>query len=88
MFSHSNVVYKIDRNNCKASYVGQTKRKLNTRLKEHRFDIKRSTSPSMISKYIIECEHNFDWSNAKILDEEISYSKILVSEMLHIKRMD
>lgn len=84
--SHCNVVYRISCNDCEASYVGQTKRQLNTRLKEHKSDIKRSTSPSVISKYLMDCEHSFDWNNAKILDEEQVYNKRLISEMLHIKR--
>lgn len=37
----SNVIYKISCLNYEASYVGQTKRKLITRVKEHRSDIKK-----------------------------------------------
>ena len=38
----SNVVYKIKCLECEASYVGQTKRQLKTRVKEHRSNINRS----------------------------------------------
>ena len=37
--SKRNVVYKIDCKNCNASCVGQTGRKLNTRIKEYHNDI-------------------------------------------------
>ncbi|XP_071578862.1 uncharacterized protein, partial [Temnothorax nylanderi] len=40
----TNVVYKIDCENCDASYIGQTKRHLETRVKEHFSDIKKHDS--------------------------------------------
>jgi len=81
------VVYHINCNNCDASYVGQTKRKLETRIKEHQRDINKKTGTlSTISLHRQEEAHEFDWENVKILDKEQSYSKRLTSEMLHIKR--
>jgi len=38
----SNVVYKINCQDCDASYVGQTKRILNTRISEYRNHIRRN----------------------------------------------
>ena len=34
-YNNANVVYKINCNNCNASYVAQTSRRLNVRIKEH-----------------------------------------------------
>ena len=49
----SNVVYQINCKDCDYSYVGQTKRKLKTRLKEHINDLKKSVnSHSVISNQI------------------------------------
>ncbi|KYN16704.1 hypothetical protein ALC57_11022, partial [Trachymyrmex cornetzi] len=49
--SHQDV-YKISCENCEATYVGQTKRRLKTRLQEDIFDIrKKSGSPSVISNH-------------------------------------
>ena len=54
---------------CDKTYVGQTKRQLNTRIKEHNNDInKKSCSPFVISKHRIDSSHDFDWGNVKILD--------------------
>jgi len=81
------VVYKIFCRDCESSYVGQTKRQLRTRIKEHISDIrKKSGSPSVISEHRLEHNHDFDWSNVKIIDNEHSYQKRLISEMVHIKK--
>lgn len=85
--SNCDVIYRISCNDCDASYVGQTKRQLGTRIKEHRSDInKKSGSPSVISLHRMDLDHEFDWDGVKILDRERSYGKRLISEMIHIKR--
>jgi len=85
-FSRSNVVYKIDCSNCDASYVGQTKRLLKYRIGEHRNHIKRNSNQvSVITNHRITFEHDFDWNNVRVLNEETNYRKRLISEMIHIK---
>ncbi|KYN31257.1 hypothetical protein ALC56_14440, partial [Trachymyrmex septentrionalis] len=85
--SKSNVVYKILCNNCDASYVGQTGRQLKTRIAEHRNHIRHKASPrSVITEHRLLHDHDFQWDNVQILDEEPSYRKHLISEMLHIKK--
>jgi len=80
------VVYKINCKVCKASYVGQTKRCLKTRLHEHRTDInKKSGLLSVISQYRLQENHEFDWDNCMVLDMEPSYYKRLLSEIVNIK---
>jgi len=37
--SQTDCVYKIDCSDCEMTYVGQTKRKLGTRIREHKADI-------------------------------------------------
>jgi len=54
----NNIVYKIFCNNCNASYVGQTKRQLKTRINEHVKNIRFDESKhSVITKHIIEENH-------------------------------
>lgn len=67
-----NVVYKISCLKCEASYIEQTKRKLFTRMKEHRSDINK-TSGSRLYPYTED--HDFNWDNISILDKEPSYKK-------------
>jgi len=82
---HTNVVYKISCDNCDASYVGQTRRFLKTRISEHRNHINRNTTQySVITDHRL-LNHEFDWNCVEILDEEPILGKRLVSEMIHIK---
>ena len=80
------VVYKINCRDCDASYVGQTKRLLKTRIEEHKKHISRnSTQKSVITDHCLN-NHEFDWENIEILDEEPILHKRLLSEMIFIKR--
>jgi len=53
--SKNDVVYKIGCLDCDGTYVGQTKRQLRIRIKEHRSDInKKNSSLSVISNHTID----------------------------------
>jgi len=85
-YANNNVVYKISCNNCEATYVGQTKRQLGTRVKEHSSNFSSKTAnPSVVTEHTLQTSHSFDWKNVKILDRENNYFKRLISEMIHIK---
>lgn len=85
--SQCGVIYKINCNDCDASYVGQTKRRLISRIKEYLSDINKKTgSPSVISSHRLDFDHDFKWDKVRIWDREMSYGKKLISEMIHIKR--
>jgi len=78
LLNNNNVVYKISCKDCNASYVGQTKRQVKIRIKEHRNNSKLlSSKPSVITEHILEYSHSFDWDNIKILDTEPNYYKSL-----------
>jgi len=83
--SNKNVVYKLKCKNCDVTYIGQTKRRLSTRVAEHRKDINKKTpNHSVITNHRLEFHHdNFDWDNPSILDKE-DYKR-LISEMINIK---
>jgi len=70
------------------SYVGQTKKQLRTRIKEHYNNIKSDKlKHSVILKHMLNCNHSFDWNNVNILDSEPNYNKRLISEMLILKNI-
>jgi len=86
-YAQSNVVYKISCLHCNATYVGQTRRLLKTRIEEHRSHIKRITNQSsVITEHRVKYGHDFDWNNVEILDKEPHYNKRLISEMIYIKK--
>ena len=81
------VVYKIDCD-CNKSYIGETKRNVKTRLKEHKDDI-RLHNDTVVSRHIAENPtHNMDFDNFHILDLESNHSKRRISEMLQIKKYE
>ena len=67
-----------------AKFFSQTKRQLQTKIKEHCNNTKLDQSKySVISKHITETNHDFDWEKF-ILDFEKNYRKRNISEMIHI----
>jgi len=79
----SNIVYKIGCKNCKATYTGQTKQQLKTRVKGQCNIKLDSTKHSVISEHILKYNHMFHWNNVKILDTESNYNKRLVLEIAY-----
>jgi len=66
----SNVVYKINCYDCNYFYVGQTKRKLRTCLKEQINNFKKPTNPlSVISRHKLDYD-TINWKNVSILNSE------------------
>ncbi|XP_071578891.1 uncharacterized protein [Temnothorax nylanderi] len=81
------VVYKLECSGCSACYIGQTKRHLETRIKEHCADInKRPNQHSVVSKHRLDFDHNFKWQDVKILHKEPNLKKREIAEMLFIKK--
>jgi len=62
------------------------KKKLNTRVTEHKRDInKKNVKLSVISEHRLEKNHEFDWDNPMVLDRDKFYYRRLISEMINIK---
>jgi len=81
------IVYKINCKNCDQVYIGQTKRHLETRLKEHRNNIKNpSGNYSVVTEHRLSLNHDFDWDKPEILHKEKNRKKREIAEMLFIKK--
>ena len=55
---------------CKAVYVGETKRTLNIRAEEHITAIKSASKRSHTAEHCWKYNHDFDWEHRKVLDFE------------------
>ncbi|KYN19367.1 hypothetical protein ALC57_08283 [Trachymyrmex cornetzi] len=85
-FLKKNVIYKIKCSDCDASYVGQTKRTLMTRIKEHKNDIRKlNGNLSVVSEHRLNLKHEFDWEGVDIMDSERWLYRRRVAEMFYIK---
>lgn len=77
--SKKNVVYKLNCRDCNATYVGQTKRLLKTRISEHRNHVRRNMSiQSVITNRRMHLSHDFDWDNVEVLNIERNWNKTLI----------
>jgi len=83
------VVYKLNCNNCDRVYIGQTRRHLGTRVKEH-FNNMKSTSGnySVVSNHRLLFNHNFQWDKPNILHKERNRKKREIAKMFLIKKYD
>ena len=68
-------VYKIDCNNCKKFYIGETGRDLNVRMKEHKKDICNVKSHSGVVDHVLKTGHDFNFLNIPIIYPNMNVSK-------------
>ncbi len=80
------VVYQIPCQ-CGKVYVGETQRRLATRVKEHRDACtKGDTWKSAIAEHQWEEQHQVDWDSTRVLDRATRPIQLRVKEALHIQR--
>ena len=80
----SNVVYSIPCS-CGQVYIGETKRRLETRLKEYRNACKKGmTEISAVAEHAWENSHSIDWEEMSVLDKARGLD-LLMKEALHIR---
>ena len=80
----SGVVYRIPCS-CGLTYIGETKRSLETRLKEHQAACRRGEmEKSAIAEHAWTKRHCPDWDNISIIDQARDNTTLLVKKALHI----
>jgi len=85
--SNTDVVYKIEYKDCDKVYIGQTKRHLETHIKEHKNNIKNpSGNYSVVTNHRLSEEHDFKWDEPIILHKEGNRRKREIAEMFFIKK--
>ena len=86
-----NVVYQINckgnnKQQCNKIYIGQTKRQVDIRMKEHKRTIELKTKTTALAQHATGNNHSFDFDNITILEKETKTNKRLTLESLHIKK--
>ena len=80
------VVYQIPCQ-CGKVYVGETQRRLKTRVKEHKDACSKGhAEKSAIAEHAWDQQHTIDWEDTKVLDKATRPVQLLVKEALCIQR--
>jgi len=95
-------VYKIPCSNCEKTYIGETGRKLGTRLKEHKTEVEATTkkpytrsqrlhslseqNKAALTDHASRDNHMINWSQATILDRESDRGTRWIKEAGHIRK--
>jgi len=83
--SRQGIVYSIAYRHCNKRYIGETKRSLETRQKEHKADIKNKRfDKSALTQHTFDLNHRMDWANSKVLEFESNYYRRRFIESFHI----
>lgn len=80
----SNVVYKIECQDCSRSYIGQTSQLLKNRIAIHKSDIRKENKRCALTAHALQEDHKFLFENTEILEKQTKYNKRTVLEMIHI----
>ena len=76
------VIYSVRCKCCDGEYVGETKRNLSTRMKEHRISVSKGNEKSVLSTHNLRTSHTFDWDH---VDMQPTRDQHKVTEAIHIR---
>ena len=80
------MVYKVKCKECEALYVGETMRRLETRMTEHRRAVQRGeTNVSALADHAWTVNHHIDWGSTTVLGVNPRYYARLTLEAIHIR---
>ncbi|XP_015121934.1 uncharacterized protein LOC107044532 [Diachasma alloeum] len=84
---NTNLVYRIPCGGCEGLYIGQMKKPLHIRIKEHKNNVNLSPSKfTALTKPASDPDHRFDYNRVKISGTEKQQYKRNILEMIHIMR--
>ena len=65
--SDCNIVYRIPCKDCDKYYLGQTSKSLDTRINQHKYNVRKASSNSALFLHYSSCNHHIDWSNSSVV---------------------
>ena len=77
------VVYRVHCTNCDATYVGKTKRHMETRLKEHRDPRK----PTAVTDHMLRNSHDVTMDDVRFIAMGKNDKELLIKESLLVKKL-
>jgi hypothetical protein len=77
-------VYKIPCKDCNQVYVGQSNRRVSTRIAEHQLSVKKRDKVSALSIHNINTGHSIDFDNSKTIATTYNHKNRLVRERIEI----
>ena len=85
MEKQANVVYRIPCS-CGKSYIGETKRRLESRLKEHQDACRtQSLHKSAVAEHAWGSHHPINWNDTSVVDRARRPEELLLKEAIHIQ---
>ena len=80
------MVYEVPCKECHQTYIGETKRMLKVRLREHKQAVKRGDPKNGITVHAHESNHTIDWDGARVKRSGMTgYWQRRTIEAIHIK---
>jgi hypothetical protein len=80
LMENSSLVYKVNCSDCSANYIGETSKRLKSRLHEHQLAIRRSDPLSQMANHTIDNNHSFAFNEAKIIGRSTTHAGRLLQE--------
>jgi hypothetical protein len=77
------LVYKIPCLNCDKCYIGETNREKETRMKEHKSDIRKQNETSNVAKHANIEKHSFDFAHSETIALETNWRRRIIKESLY-----
>ena len=79
-----NIIYKLDCKDCDAVYIGESKRAYQTRIGEHISAVRKAdTKRYETADHCWKFNHDFNWTDNKILGHELNTTTRKIKETIH-----
>ena len=80
--------YVISFNNCPKKYFGETGRSVNTRINEHKRDVRNGNENNAIFLHIQNTQHSINWNNPRLVYKSSDFVRRRVVESTLINNFE